>query len=255
MKLKYTLAALAVIVSSLGAGVAHAEISGTSIQGNGNNQDTTEINAHINIGGDQGDRKVHSTSSIYMRATSSKNGNNQNEHRDQKNENRYDNNNDEQNGTSSEMNDEHGSSTADVEENDMPHKYHQTVSRLVHELLQIADREGGIGAEVRVIAHSEDESASTTESAMNKVEEKGGVAVFFFGSDFKNIGVIRSELASTTKNIARLQALLASTTNATDKASLTLQIQALQIEKAKVEAYVQTHEDAFSLFGWLTRYF
>lgn len=247
MKLKYTLAALAVIISSLGAGVAHAER-------NGNNQEVAEINTNINIGGDQGEKNVHSTSSIEMRATSSKDHNNENNEGDQKKEDRRGNN-DGKHGTSSEMNDEHGSSTADVEENDMANEHHRVVSRLVHELLQIADREGGIGAEVRVIAHAEDESATTTELAMKKVEKKGGVAVFFFGSDFKNLGVIRSELAATTKNIARLQTLLASTTNATDKASLTVQIQALQVEKAKVEAYVEAHEGAFSLFGWLTKYF
>ena len=245
MKLKYTLAALAVIISSLGAGVAHAER-------NGSNQEVAEINTNINIGGDQSGKSVHSTSSIEMRATSSKD--HENDEGDQMKEDRRGNK-DGKHGTSSEMNDEHGSSTADVEENDMANEHHRVVSRLVHELLQIADREGGIGAEVRVIAHAEDESATTTESAMKKVEEKGGVAVFFFGSDFKNLGVIRSELAATTKNIARLQTLLASTTNATDKASLTVQIQALQVEKAKVEAYVEAHESAFSLFGWLTKYF
>lgn len=50
---------------------------------------------------------------------------------------------------------------------------------------------------------------------------------FFFGSDYKNLGVIRSELATTTNNINKLKSLLDQTINDADRAELNTQIQSL----------------------------
>ncbi len=134
-------------------------------------------------------------------------------------------------------------------------EHRSAVATFVDTLLDVANKEGGIGAEVRAIAKAQNDSASTTANAMAKVDEKGAVATFLFGSDYKNLGVIRSELATTSNGIARLKAVLDKTVNAEDRAELSAQIQVLEAEHAKVDAYVTAHEDSFSVFGWFVKLF
>lgn len=133
--------------------------------------------------------------------------------------------------------------------------HRSSVATFVKSLLGVADREGGIGAQVSAVAKSQNESGSTTVHAMQKVEGRGSIRTFLFGDDYKSIGVIRSEMATTTKNIAKLQALLEQTTNDADRMTITAQIEVLRTEQLKLEAFIKAHESSFSLFGWFTRWF
>ena len=105
------------------------------------------------------------------------------------------------------------------------------------------------------MAQSQNDSASTTAEAMTKVEDRGALRTLFFGSDYKNLGVIKSEIVTAENNINQLKNLLAKTTSDTDKAELTAQIKVLEDSKVKVDAFVKTHESSFSLFGWFTKIF
>lgn len=129
------------------------------------------------------------------------------------------------------------------------------VSVLVKSLLSIADREGGIGAEVREVARTQNNSSEASAEAMAKVEARGSTRNFFFGSDYKNLGVIRSEAQRTENNIEKLEKLLDKTTTADARAELKVEIDVLEDQQAKLEAYVEDHEDKFSLFGWFTKLF
>jgi len=159
------------------------------------------------------------------------------------------------NSTSSERELENSSTTSETHGSQMSETHRSVVASFVHSLLNVADREGGIGSQVRVVAQSQNESASTTAEAMVKVESRGALHTFLVGSDYKNLGVIRNEVASTTANLLKLKTLLSQATNDADKAELNAQITALETEQSTVEAYVSVHENAFSLFGWLNKLF
>ena len=133
--------------------------------------------------------------------------------------------------------------------------HRSNVSAFVHNLLNIANRSGGIGAEVRAIAHEEDDSSTTTIESINKVEARGKFKTFLIGSDYKNLGMIRSELAKTDNRIERLQAAASSTTSVSVKADIAAQIKLLQDDKLKVTAFVEAHENTFSLLGWFVKIF
>ena len=135
----------------------------------------------------------------------------------------------------------------------MSEDHRSAVSTFVQSLLGVADREKGIGEQVRQVARSQGDSATTTIVAMKRVEERNSVRTFFFGCDYKNLGVIRSELATTTQNIAKLKTLLAEAVSDEDKAELITQIQNLEGELEKVNTYVETNESKFSLFGWFNK--
>ncbi len=163
------------------------------------------------------------------------------------------------NATSTKAREEYGSTTASTTAGArgelMSATHRSTVATFVHSLLNVANRDGGIGTQVREIAKTQNDSATTTAEAIAKVEARGRVATFLIGSDYKNLGVIRSELATTTNSIDRLTKLLDKTTSATVRAELTADIEALKQERAKVEAFVTARETSFSLFGWFTKLF
>ncbi len=137
----------------------------------------------------------------------------------------------------------------------MSETHRSVVATFVQSLRDVADRDGGIGQEVRVVAKTQNDSAATTTPAIVKIENRGSFRTFLFGSDYKNLGVIRSEIATTTANLARLKTLLVQTSNDIDRAELTLQINALEAEQVKLNTYVKTYQEKFSLFGWFNRLF
>lgn len=132
-------------------------------------------------------------------------------------------------------------------------QHRSEVATFVQSLLRSSDREGGIGPEVRVIAKSQNDSASTTADAMSKIEKRGKFKKFLIGDDYKNLGKIRSELATTSNNIARLQKLLDSATSTSERAELVAQIQKLETIKEEINKYLNDHKEKFSLFGWFVR--
>ncbi len=134
-------------------------------------------------------------------------------------------------------------------------EHRSAVATFVQGLLSIANREPGIGSQVRVIAEEQNDSASTTADAIVKVENRDKLSTFLFGTDYKNTGVIRSELAKTENRIEKLQALASSTVSVSDKVQIEADITALKAEQVKLDAFVMAHESEFSLFGWFVKIF
>ncbi|MDD5696429.1 MAG: hypothetical protein PHO90_00450 [Candidatus Pacebacteria bacterium] len=134
-------------------------------------------------------------------------------------------------------------------------EHRSTVANFVQNLLEVADREGGIGEQVRTIAQQQNQSAEVTVQAMEKVQTRSRVKTFLIGSDYKNLGALRSEMVQTTNRLQQLNNLMENVQNQGDKTELQAQIQTLQQEQAKIEAFVKAEEGKFSLFGWFVKLF
>ena len=132
-------------------------------------------------------------------------------------------------------------------------QHRSAVANFVQSLNGIADRETGIGQQVRTIAQQQNQSASTTIQAMEKVQTRSKVKTFFFGSDYKNLGALRSETVQTRNRLEQLNQLMESVQNEGDQTELQNQIQALEQEQIKIESFVKAQEGKFSLFGWLVK--
>ncbi len=217
MRYKYVLASLAIIISTFVFSTASAQDK--------TDQSTRRNNQEIQKNNKEESRSSTTTDRIKENATSTRE-------------------NEDKNATTTESKGKFESET-----------HRSVVATFVKSLLSVADREGGIGKQVREIAQRQNDSASTTAEAVNKVDEKGSLRTFLFGADYKNLDVLKNEIATTTENITQLKNILASTTSATDTAALNTQIQALESEQAKLTDYVSAHENVFSLFGWFTRMF
>ncbi len=147
------------------------------------------------------------------------------------------------------------STTANTQGKLMSEEHRSVVATFVKSLISASDRVGGIGAEVRVVAMAQNDSASTTANSIAKIENRGSFKTFLIGSDYESIGMIRSAMASTDANIDKLNNLLANTTNLSARAEIAGQIQVLRDEEVKLEAYLEANESKFSLFGWFRKLF
>lgn len=161
--------------------------------------------------------------------------------------------------TAARDNNEHASTTQETSTsthgNLTAESHMSEVASFVQSLLGVANREGGIGAQVRVVAQSQHDSASTSAAAIAKVEARGTFRTLLLGSDYHSLGQLRSEMATTSANIAKLKGLLSNATTDSNKAELSAQIQVLENSQAQIAAFVQAHESSFSFFGWLAKLF
>ena len=133
--------------------------------------------------------------------------------------------------------------------------HRSAVANFVQNLLQVADREGGIEKQVRVIAQQQNQSASSTASAIENVQARSKIKTFLIGTDYKNLEALRSEIVQTQNRLKQLNRLAENTQNEADKTEIQNQIQVLEQEQTKIENFIKTQESKFSLFGWLVKLF
>lgn len=129
------------------------------------------------------------------------------------------------------------------------------ISKVVQSLKGVAGRDSNIGQEISKIAKEQENSAKAVEEAMDEVDSVGGFRQLFLGTDYKNLGVLRSELVKTQSAIDRLTKALGRATDESVKADLQKQIDALKATLAKAEQFAKDHEDKFSLLGWFVKLF
>lgn len=129
------------------------------------------------------------------------------------------------------------------------------VADFVQSLLQVADKGGGIGEQVRTIAQQQNQSASTTVQATEKIQTRSKVKTFFFGTDYKNLGTLRSEMVQTRNRLEQLNRLMENVQDTGDKTELQNQVQILEQEQTRIDSFIKDQESKFSVFGWLVRLF
>jgi len=117
-------------------------------------------------------------------------------------------------------------------------QHKSAVADFVQGLLQIADRQGGIGEQVRTIAQQQNQSASTTVQAMEQIQTRSRIKTFLMGN-----------------RLEQLNKLMENVQNTAEETELQNQIQALEQEQTKIEDFIESQEGQFSLFGWLLKLF
>ena len=90
---------------------------------------------------------------------------------------------------------------------------------------------------------------------MEKVQTRSKIKTFLIGSDYKNLGTLRSEMVQTENRLEQLDKLMENVKNESDKTELQNQRQTLEQEQTKIENFIKENETKFSLFGWLVKLF
>lgn len=142
--------------------------------------------------------------------------------------------------------------SSDLNEGERSQKSFEDVS---HSLKELAGKDNGIGEEIQTIADEQASSSEKIGKAMNAVAQRNQLLSFLFGSDFENIGILRSTLAVTQNHIDQLSKVREKAVSPDVQAGIDVQITALEKANADAEAFVQAHENTFSIFGWFFKMF
>lgn len=148
--------------------------------------------------------------------------------------------------------------TKDKNENkkqDNAELHRSTVANFVQSLLSVADREGGIGQEVRVIAQQQNGMKDRAADLIYAVENRDKIKTFFIGTSYRNIGELRSQMVQTRNQVEQLKRLMEKATDEQDKTELQNQIQTMEQEQTRINNFITQNENKFSLFGWAVKLF
>lgn len=129
------------------------------------------------------------------------------------------------------------------------------VANAVHEMLQVADRSGGIGEQVRIIAQSQVKNHEGIEKEIEEIKDRSSFSKFFIGPKYEKIEKTKELLKQDKEKINKLEELKASITNEADKIKVTEQIDVIKKALTEVENIINEEQKGFSLFGWLAKMF
>jgi hypothetical protein len=134
-------------------------------------------------------------------------------------------------------------------------KHRSAIANFTQSLLSVADRESGIGSQVRIIANQQNETKDRAADLIFAVENRNKLKTFFIGTSYKNIGELRSQMTQTKSQIEQLKQLAEKAENEGDKIELQNQIQVLEQEQTNISNFIAQNESNFSLFGWAVKLF
>ncbi|MDP1884306.1 MAG: hypothetical protein Q8L10_02960 [Candidatus Moranbacteria bacterium] len=129
------------------------------------------------------------------------------------------------------------------------------VAAFVQGLLAVADRDGGIGQEVRVIAQQQNNVKDRAADLIYAVENRSDIKTFFIGTSYRNLGELRGQTVQSREQIGQLKRLTDKAVAEQDKVELQAQIRMMEQAQANLDDFIARNENKFSLFGWAVRLF
>ncbi|MFA5994077.1 MAG: hypothetical protein WC823_03905 [Parcubacteria group bacterium] len=133
--------------------------------------------------------------------------------------------------------------------------HRSAIANFVQSLSAVADRENGIGQEVRTIAQQQNAIKDRAADLINAVENRNAVKTFLIGTSYSNLGELRSQMVQTKNQIEQLKRLAERAENEGDRIELQNQIQVLEREQTNSDSFIAQNESKFSLFGWAVKLF
>ncbi|MFC1678360.1 hypothetical protein ACFLZ9_01385, partial [Patescibacteria group bacterium] len=127
------------------------------------------------------------------------------------------------------------------------------VANAVQQMLQVAERNQGVGQQIRTIAQEQNQNQEQIEASMEKVKNRGRLKKFFFGPDYKNLSSVEDRLVNHTEKLEQLKELVSQITNDADAETLEEQIVVMEQIKTELKNEVTEESKGFSLFGWLNK--
>jgi len=134
-------------------------------------------------------------------------------------------------------------------------KFKLNVASTTQSLLNIANKLGILGDQIKAIVNGQASSTDVITSAINKEEGRGAFRTFLFGADYRNLGTVISEVSKMQANINQLDNKIAKMASSTDKTALIANVQTLKDQITTLEQYVKDNINKFSLFGWFMQRF
>lgn len=133
---------------------------------------------------------------------------------------------------------------------------------VVQNLERLAAKEENKGSEkelkaknmIRQAVRNQEQIQTSTAESIEKVEKRSKVKSFFLGTDYKNLGQLKSNLVQNRNEIMQLTRAMQSIENSEELETIQEQVQVLMQERERIKAVVANNEGGFSLFGWVFRF-
>lgn len=90
-------------------------------------------------------------------------------------------------------------------------------------------------------------------TAIENIENRGKVKTFLFGTDYKNLGELRSALVQNRNQIRKLIQMLGQVQSEESETAIKAQISTLLQERINLKSIIQSAENQSSLFGWMLK--
>ena len=130
---------------------------------------------------------------------------------------------------------------------------------VVENLEQVAVQEESAGNtqvsnQVEQVVQEQTEVQEGTIEAIEQVESRGKVKTFLVGTDYKNLGQLRSGLVHNRNEIRQLTQTLTQAQTPENQALIEAQLATLMQERERIKTVIVANESSFSLFGWVSRF-
>ncbi|MDD4289802.1 MAG: hypothetical protein PHH83_00815 [Patescibacteria group bacterium] len=129
------------------------------------------------------------------------------------------------------------------------------VANAVQEMLQLAERNQGIGQQIKLIAQNQNQNQEKLELGLERVQNRNKFVRFFFGLNYKEINNVNKILQQNKEKLHELNQINNELINQEDLNKLQEQIQNLEQTNLQVENSLKNVEGGFSLFGWFSKLF
>lgn len=107
--------------------------------------------------------------------------------------------------------------------------------------------------EILDVIEEVEEDSDVVADAIEAVEAKSTWSTLLFGSDYKNLGQLRSSLAKNTNNIRKLNKFGDEEYIDDESGIVTSQLELLEQERQRIVSVIQENESRFSLLGWVSK--
>ncbi|HAV11504.1 MAG TPA: hypothetical protein DCX32_03090 [Candidatus Moranbacteria bacterium] len=104
------------------------------------------------------------------------------------------------------------------------------------------------------VAVETEESSEETTVAIEEVEKTNKFTKLLIGSDYKNLGQLRSSLVKNRNEIRKLTGLSEASLDEATKAVIDEQLVSLMQERERIKTVIETNEGGFSLLGWVFKF-
>jgi len=146
----------------------------------------------------------------------------------------------------------------DIEAGTTAEEHKRVVEKVAKELKNVAEVEEAEGNEVvseelTFIAEEQEETAEDTAETLEDIDSAPKWKTFLLGTDYKNLGQLRSTVAHNTNAIRQLTRTAERVTTEGGDTAIQENIALLTQERDRLVAVIQAGESQFSLLGWISR--
>jgi len=129
------------------------------------------------------------------------------------------------------------------------------VANAVQAMLQVAERNDGIGAQVRTIAQTQTQNQEKLEAGLQKLVGRSSFVKFLIGPDYGEIKAAARLLEKNRDQIRLIEQFKDQVADQADLQELESQLEVLTQVNSEIEYAVGSAEKGFSLLGWMFRLF